>query len=148
MTLGICMDLNPRPPSRWLSSHYGPYELAEHCQKHQSQLVILLNAWLHSGYDEISEDDLRTEADWQTVHYWANRLRPLFHRHGRTGNDGIVVYDDEDEDDPVVESKESDKSIHREEEHKPQETTFVVCNRTGTENGTVHISFFVLATFC
>ncbi|KAF5377883.1 hypothetical protein D9615_006678 [Tricholomella constricta] len=54
ITLGICMDLNPHPPAMWTSST-GPFELADHCAKNRSRVLVLLNAWLFSGLGEDGE---------------------------------------------------------------------------------------------
>lgn len=67
------MDLNPRAP--WTIDG-GPYELADHCLKTGSGLLILLNAWL----DSEREQDM--EVDISTLNYWATMLRPLWSRMG------------------------------------------------------------------
>ncbi len=65
------MDLNPFPPADWTLED-GPYEVAEYCQAQDTDLLVLLNAWL----------DPDPEADdgpsWSTLRYWAARLRPLW----------------------------------------------------------------------
>ena len=71
VTLGICMDLNPRSP--W-TVEGGPYELADHCLETRSSLLILLNAWLDSENEEDREEDI------STMNYWATLLRPLWYR--------------------------------------------------------------------
>ncbi|KAK0239444.1 carbon-nitrogen hydrolase [Armillaria nabsnona] len=109
VSLGICMDLNPHPPNLW-----DEYEIASYCQSTQSDVLILLNAWLDSAMSgnpasegiEIDEEDERDamEPDWQTLRYWAGRLRPLWD----------------------ASSAASDSSSWT--------TCVVVCNRTGLEN--------------
>jgi len=107
VTLGICMDLNPRSP--W-TLNGGPYELAEHCLKTGSGLLVLLNAWLDSGEEPDDEDDI------STLNYWATLLRPLWHRMDKErGSNG-------EDDEPQNASEDS-------------ETVVVVCNRSGVENG-------------
>ena len=69
------MDLNPRSP--W-TINGGPYELAEHCLKTGSRVLILLNAWLDSENEEDSDEDL------STMNYWATLLRPLWYRNEPT----------------------------------------------------------------
>jgi len=71
VSLGICMDLNVQRPSEWTSID-GPYEIASYCLAENSNLLILLNAWLESPGD--------TGADhaWTTMDFWAQRLRPLW----------------------------------------------------------------------
>jgi len=83
VTLGICMDLNVQPPAIWTSD--GPYEIAEHCISSQTDLLILLNAWLFSGDDD---DDGR---DWGTLNYWASRLRPLWAKGRAQGKETRVI---------------------------------------------------------
>ncbi|TFY83194.1 hypothetical protein EWM64_g813 [Hericium alpestre] len=68
VTLAICNDLNPDGP--WTLD--GPYEVADHCIATKTNLLVLLNAWLDSGADDDSDED------WETLHYWAMRLRPLY----------------------------------------------------------------------
>jgi protein N-terminal amidase len=107
VTLGICMDLNPRSP--WTPDG-GPYELAEHCLKTGSSLLVLLNAWLDSGVELDNEDDI------STMNFWATRLRPLWYRTDKdSGSNGE----------------------HAEPPSAPEdsETIVVVCNRSGVENG-------------
>jgi protein N-terminal amidase len=102
------MDLNPQSLS-W-TIHGGPYELADHCMKTGSGLLILLNAWLDSEEEKDMEEDI------STMNYWATLLRPLWFRMGNNGEDG------EDHAEPQNKSEDS-------------ETIVVICNRNGTENG-------------
>jgi len=102
------MDLNPQSPS-WTIDE-GPYEIADHCLKTRSGLLILLNAWL----DSEEEEDM--EADISTMNYWATLLRPLWYRTGN--NNGSNGEDAE----PQNLSEDS-------------ETIVVICNRSGTESG-------------
>lgn len=104
VTLGICMDLNPKSPS-WTFDG-GPYELADHCLKTESGLLVLLNAWLDSEEEKDMEEDI------STMNYWATLLRPLWYRMGNNGEDAESQNTSED-----------------------SETIVVVCNRSGTENG-------------
>ena len=101
------MDLNPRSPSWTIDG--GPYELAEHCLKTGSGLLILLNAWLDSEIEKDWEEDI------STMNYWATMLRPLWYRMGNNGSNG------EDAEPPNI--------------SEDTETIVVVCNRSGTENG-------------
>ena len=107
VTLGICMDLNPRSP--WTLDG-GPYDLADHCLKTRSDVLILLNAWLDSEEEQDSEEDI------STMNYWATLLRPLWHQQGN-GSNGEGDY----------EPRETSEDA---------ETVVVVCNRSGVENGT------------
>ena len=104
------MDLNPRLP--WTLEE-GPYELADHCLKTRSNLLILLNAWLDSEKEQESEEDILT------MNYWATLLRPLWHRkpNGSSGEG--------------AEPRETSEDV---------ETVVVVCNRSGVENGEHHPS--------
>ena len=65
------MDLNVQRPVEWRTLE-GPYELASHCVAENSNLLIVLNAWLESPED-IGEDHA-----WTTMNFWAHRLRPLW----------------------------------------------------------------------
>lgn len=105
VTLAICMDLNPRSP--WTIDG-GPYELADHCLKTGSNLLVLLNAWLDSEKEEDRDEDL------STMNYWATLLRPLWYRKGDEPND------------EGAELKKAPEDV---------ETVVVVCNRSGIENG-------------
>jgi protein N-terminal amidase len=104
------MDLNPRSP--WTLDG-GPYELADHCLKTKSNMLILLNAWLDSDKEQDSEEDI-----W-TMNFWATMLRPLWHRKGNES-------DSED-----AEARET---------FEDAETVVVVCNRSGVENGKYHLT--------
>ena len=106
------MDLNPRSPSWTIDG--GPYELAEHCLKTGSSLLILLNAWLDS------EKEQDVQVDISTLNCWATMLRPLWHR---MGNDGSNQAED-------VAAAEPPRT-----ESEDTETVVVVCNRSGDENG-------------
>ncbi|KAH9841390.1 carbon-nitrogen hydrolase [Rhodofomes roseus] len=106
VTLAICMDLNPFPPFQW-NLDEGPYELATHCIDTRSNLLILLNAWLDSGNEE--DEDM----DWQTMNYWAARLRPLWVKPLLNGH-----------------------GDHTRDSHAQpgEDTVVIVCNRCGEEN--------------
>jgi protein N-terminal amidase len=79
------MDLNSRAP--WTIDG-GPYELADHCLKTGSGLLILLNAWL----DSEKEQDM--EVDISTLNYWATMLRPLWYRMGEDAESPQHVSED------------------------------------------------------
>ncbi|KAI0670907.1 carbon-nitrogen hydrolase [Trametes maxima] len=116
VSLGICMDLNVHPPAHWESIATGPYEVAEYCIAQRTNLLVLLNAWLDPGDAESTaarddDDDVGEGPEWQTVNYWALRLRPLWARHDSGSTEG-------------------------ERSRQPgEELLVVICNRTGTENG-------------
>ena len=78
VTVGICMDLNPRSP--W-TIEGGPYELADHCLQTGSNLLILLNAWLDSEKEEDIDEDI------STMNYWATLLRPMWYQKEVEPND-------------------------------------------------------------
>ncbi|KAF8155774.1 hydrolase [Crassisporium funariophilum] len=111
MSLAICMDLNSQTP-HW-SLPDGPYELADYCVSKKTKLLILLNAWLDS------EKELEETKDWNTLNYWASRLRPLW----SNGTD-----DDSSEED-------GDTSQQSDSQNPGHETVVVICNRSGQENG-------------
>jgi protein N-terminal amidase len=98
------MDLNTLPGSPWSSLEDGPYELASYALHQKTRLLILANNWLLSEQPKAPGDD--GKHDWNTLEYWAARLRPLWAR-GEGGG----------------------------EEEKGEETIVVVCNRSGVENG-------------
>ncbi|KAH9989730.1 carbon-nitrogen hydrolase [Russula compacta] len=105
VTLAICMDLNPQSP--W-TIEGGPYEVADHCLKTGSNLLILLNAWLDSEKEQDKEEDF-----W-TMNYWATRLKPLWHQ---------------------THNSSDEEHAQLPENSKDVETVVVVCNRSGVENG-------------
>lgn len=75
------MDINVQKPSEWKSIE-GPYEMASYCVAENSNLLILLNAWLESP------DDIGDDHAWVTLSFWAERLRPLWEqREGISAND-------------------------------------------------------------
>lgn len=106
------MDLNPQSPSWTIDG--GPYDLAEHCLKTGSGLLVLLNAWLDSEEEKDMEEDI------STMNYWATLLRPLWYRMGNNNNNGGDGEDDAAEPKNISEGSE---------------TIVVICNRSGTENG-------------
>jgi len=108
VSLGICMDLNAQSPARWTLEE-GPYEIADYCVAQKSNILILLNAWLDTGAEQ------HQDKDWQTLNYWASRLRPLWAN-------------------AVDEPKYAKGSVPS--PHNTKDRTFVViCNRCGEENG-------------
>lgn len=107
VTLGICMDLNARPEAPWTVDG-GPFEIADHCLETQSNVLLLLNSWLDS------KADLDEENDWQTLNFWASRLRPLWAKQTTP-----ALSDDGEAGSPALGHK----------------TTVIICNRTGEENG-------------
>lgn len=102
------MDLNPQI-DEWTSAR-GPYEIADYAVSKGADVVVLLNAWLDSN-KEVEE-----VSDWQTLNYWAARTRPLW-----TDGQGDKVDLPEEPDEP---------------DHG-HETVVVVCNRSGSESGTI-----------
>ena len=102
------MDLNPQSTSWTLDG--GPYELADHCLRTGSGLLILLNAWLDSEEEKDMEEDISTR------NYWATMLRPLWYRMG--------ILDGSNGEDAEPKNMSEDS-----------ETIVVICNRSGTENG-------------
>lgn len=104
------MDLNPRAP--W-SIDGGPFELADHCLKTGSGLLVLLNAWLDSEQEQDMEEDI------STLNYWATMLRPLWYRMMPVGD----------------RSNEGEESEDAGLPQEDPETVVVVCNRSGVENG-------------
>ncbi|KAF9525494.1 hydrolase [Crepidotus variabilis] len=121
MSLGICMDLNPRIPEWTLST--GPYEMADYCLEQKANLLVLLNAWLDTG------TELDENCDWGTLNYWAARLRPLWAKEGDIG------LDSSDEDDDLEQSREKNDSPPCVKSGRARETIVVICNRSGEENG-------------
>jgi len=111
VSLGICMDLNTQPPAQW-TLETGPYELADYCVLKQTKLLILLNAWIDS------DTNVEGEQDWQTIKFWAARLRPL--------------WAESESDSPVNLARGHGRSDNTDGD----ETIVVICNRSGIENGT------------
>ncbi|KAG6336885.1 hypothetical protein ID866_2211 [Astraeus odoratus] len=106
-TIAICNDLNVRKPAEWDSLEDGPYELADHCIREGTRVLVLLNAWLRSKEDG-SENDGDDESDsmdpdWTVLRWWATRLRPTW----------------------KPEKKATEKD--------PQKLVVVICNRFGHE---------------
>ncbi|OAX41659.1 carbon-nitrogen hydrolase [Rhizopogon vinicolor AM-OR11-026] len=130
-TLAICNDLNVQDPAVWESLEEGPYELARHCMRSGTRLLILLNAWLHpdEGGEE-SESDTGSanshttpgkkedmdgmEPSWEVMKYWAMRLHPLW---------------------ATVESAANKVNKEPAEYKAPDELLVVICNRFGDEGG-------------
>jgi len=98
--------------------HPDAFEIASYCIANDVKLLVLLDAWLDSSMtgDEMGDPD---DADWNTLQFWASRLRPLWDKSPSTNG--------------------SDSEEEAEEEEQPalggEETIVVVCNRAGEENG-------------
>lgn len=112
-SLGICMDLNPQPPTLWTLAE-GPYELADHCISKKTNVLIMLNSWLDS------DTEPEEKHDWHTLNYWAARLRPLWVNEAT---------DEDNADEYGVSEAPSDAP------DSGDETIVIICNRSGEENG-------------
>ncbi|KAK1230818.1 hypothetical protein PQX77_006090 [Marasmius sp. AFHP31] len=117
VSIGICMDLNVQPPAVW-DSLDGPYELASYTHAQDSDVLILLNAWLDSG------KDVEERSDWSTLNFWAARLQPLWG--SDTSSDLKSPKESSDSEDKTDDSQSTEGRKH---------TAVVVCNRSGEENG-------------
>jgi protein N-terminal amidase len=123
IALGICMDLNTQPPAIW-SLEDGPYEIADFCLEKKANLLVLLNAWLDS------REDTEVAKDWRTLNFWAARLRPLWAR--------SEELEEEADSDSDADDDSHNKSIAELSVNGP-ETTVIVCNRSGQENGKMNV---------
>ncbi|KAF9222937.1 carbon-nitrogen hydrolase [Gyrodon lividus] len=127
-TIAICNDLNVQKPAVWQSIEEGPYELAQHCIQSGTRLLVLLNAWLHPERDEFGQGDQPDQDDgdpedadgeesdglepnWEVLHYWAARLRPIW-----ASDQGVANIKDQ-------KAKSED----------PEDLVVVLCNRCGRE---------------
>ncbi|KAG0698289.1 carbon-nitrogen hydrolase [Suillus ampliporus] len=128
-TLAICNDLNVQKPAVWASLEDGPYELAQHCMRSGTRLLIILNAWLHPDEDEDEDEDIDSsnhttleqientdemEPSWDTINDWAMRLRPLWATVQNAAN-------------------KSNKKLGECKLH--DELLVVICNRFGDDDG-------------
>jgi len=66
------MDLNPSTSAVWTSIEDGPYELASFAMDQNTELLIILCAWLDS------EKSPGERWDISTANYWVARLYPLW----------------------------------------------------------------------
>ncbi|KAJ4482422.1 hydrolase [Lentinula aciculospora] len=107
LSFGVCNDLNVVDSDTWTLED-GPYEIADYALSQNADMLVLLNAWLDSGKEE------NKDTDWDTLNYWAARLRPLWVNGSATGEE---------------------KREENNESANGKETLVVVCNRTGEENG-------------
>ncbi|KAF8835384.1 carbon-nitrogen hydrolase [Paxillus ammoniavirescens] len=128
-TIAICNDLNVQKPAVWESIEEGPYELARHCIRDGTRLLVLLNAWLCHKKDEPAqsdqggddpEDSDSEESDelgpnWEVLQYWTARLRPTW-----ASDDGTRNLKDSEV-----------KSVDKQEDS--EDLLVVVCNRCGHE---------------
>lgn len=111
-SIGICMDLNPERGKSW-NLLTGPYEIADHCIQSESNLLIMLNSWLESS--ESQKGSGVDGADWDTLEYWAARLRPLW-----AEEEALQFSNAQPQDQYPL---------------PPSDTTVVLCNRSGSEGG-------------
>ncbi|KAH7876082.1 carbon-nitrogen hydrolase [Lentinula edodes] len=109
LSFGICNDLNVSDSDIWTPED-GPYEIADYALSQNANILVLLNAWLDSGKEEFED------TDWDTLNYWAARLRPLWVNNLAGPNTNEIVEEDN-------------------ENANGKEMIVVVCNRTGEENG-------------
>ncbi|KAG6898426.1 hypothetical protein C0992_004137 [Termitomyces sp. T32_za158] len=155
MTIGICMDLNPFTSCDQTSAEW-PCELADYCVQNQSDLLVLLNAWLDPSLDDDRDDDINDDAEngtsdstdvssaednnevvdaeahepsWHTLRYWAARLRPLCERNWqRRGS--TETLGSEDSTGEYYKAKEEggaeEEAVDEQEEEKPPHKTIVV----------------------
>ncbi len=121
------MDLNTQPPAIW--SLKGPYEIADFALEKKANVLILINAWIDSGVEP------EEAKDWSTLNYWAARLRPLWARTEEPEDEGDSSGSDSDSE-PHERPVASDSTLGH-------ETTVVICNRAGKENGTILSCSFV-----
>ncbi|KIK69821.1 hypothetical protein GYMLUDRAFT_34230 [Collybiopsis luxurians FD-317 M1] len=110
LSLGICNDLNVTDSDEW-TLEGGPYEMADYALRQNSNILILLNAWLDSG------KEMEEETDWHTLNYWAARLRPLWVKNSLNQDSNRLSEDGQHLD--------------------GKEMIVAVCNRTGEENGKI-----------
>lgn len=114
------MDLNPHPPNLW-TLEGGPYEIADYCRssggKSRTNILVLLNAWLDS------KEDIERKWDHRTLNYWLARLRPLWDR----------------EHDELEAGLGSDVDSADEGSSNSKETIVIICNRSGDDNGELHL---------
>ncbi|KAI0087739.1 carbon-nitrogen hydrolase [Irpex rosettiformis] len=120
VALGICMDLNTQPPAIWTLD--GPYEIANFALEKKANILILLNAWLDSG------EEPEEAKDWRTLNFWAARLRPLWATTEELEDEG----EDSSSSDSGGEQRQTSVVDATAQGH---ETTVVICNRCGQENG-------------
>ncbi|THU95464.1 carbon-nitrogen hydrolase [Dendrothele bispora CBS 962.96] len=135
LSLGICMDLNVQPDVDWESLDGDPYELADHVIAEKVDVLVLLNAWLDSGLDP----DSKNESDWATLHYWSERLKPLWYgsEPPMLNEDGSYSWDDSEEDGDweMEEGDDFGEDWSTPSHREKSETVVIVCNRTGQEKG-------------
>ncbi|KAL4081138.1 carbon-nitrogen hydrolase [Scleroderma citrinum] len=129
-TIAICNDLNVQAPAVWNSIEDGPYELARHCVREGTRLLIMLNAWLKSDTDEsedegeVAENGLERvspvgidgdsqQPDWSVLRWWAMRLYPTWARDR--------------------ESEKVERNEHQTDAKGSQELMVVLSNRFGHE---------------
>ena len=114
------MDLNPHPPN--MDDDPSPvYELAEFAVQKNARILVVLCAWLHSGYPPDSE--------WDTanIDYWTERVRPLWEwpeisvNHAGTSIPPLALG-------PST-TRETLEAV------EDRETIVVISNRTGIEQG-------------
>ncbi|KAI9568475.1 carbon-nitrogen hydrolase [Boletus coccyginus] len=142
--VAICNDLNVdvRAGGGWESIERGPYELAWWCQREGVRVLVLLNAWLkpEDGGMEGVEGNNRGDRDqvvsagengedalepnWEVLNYWAMRLRPLWAKPSKGGNEKPEV--------PRQSETSTDVAAQANDE---REVIVAVCNRCGNERG-------------
>lgn len=85
MTMGICMDLNPKN----FTEPFDKHEFAHHILDTQSDLAILPMAWLTMQSPESIVEHTHVP-DAETLQYWIRRLQPVFDCGGSGISDEII----------------------------------------------------------
>ncbi|KAI6006458.1 carbon-nitrogen hydrolase [Pisolithus marmoratus] len=150
-TIAICNDLNVHKPAVWESLEDGPYELARHCMREGTKLLVLLNAW-SKARDEADEDKDDGEAEsteegkaynfdddndglepnWKTLNWWAQRLRPTWAHHY-----------------PTTENENEDQQTeHQINGSEPRDLVVVACNRFGDEGERTFVGSSAMLMMC
>ncbi|CAG8614686.1 1735_t:CDS:10, partial [Ambispora gerdemannii] len=106
---GICMDLNQYK----FRSPWSSYEFATFHREKNTQIILCSMAWLDS---DVSDDECSDVSN-----YWCARMVPLYY-------DLISSHKTRNHHDNLAEEEEGRRN--------EGDVIFVVCNRTGTENGT------------
>ena len=120
IALGICMDLNPHPPT---TDGDLPLvcELAEFAIQKSARILVVLCAWQNSS------DPPDSQWDMTNIGYWAERVRPLWELPGTSVDlAGASLHH------LPLDSGTTSETPEIVEDRK---TIVVICNRTGIERG-------------
>jgi protein N-terminal amidase len=112
------MDINPYQ----FKADFREYEFANYHVQQQTDIILCSMAWLSCDEPQSLNSDDNDEPNHSTIDYWCSRLLPYF-----TDSEAYCN---------IFQTSPQNSGSKR-------NVLFVVCNRTGTENGLLFILLYL-----